>query len=180
MHSGFRSILAAFGLLLICSFTGAPAPPATTTYQFTGTCETCTGNAIGTLVVLQTYTPGGPFLAPYFVSYTFSSNLGNFSISSGANVNGRLQGSMPSAASVSIGDGTNVFQSNLNGQWCIGPAPSCALDPTSSGTWGPPTAPIFSAAPAPALNDWMLAGLAAALAVMGSILVKKIQARKAA
>lgn len=178
MHSRFRPILAASGLLLACSFIAAPVP-STTTYQFTGTCGACSGNAIGTLTVLSSYVPGGAFLSPSFVSFSFSSNLGNFTISAGATVSGRLQSASTSTASVSISDGSNFFQSNLNGQWCIG-ATSCALDPTSNGVWGPPGSPTSSVTPAPALSDWMLAVLAAALAVMGSILLKRRQARRAA
>lgn len=178
MHSRFRPILAASSLLLACSFIAAPLP-STTTYQFTGTCGACTGNAIGTLTVLSTYTPGGPFLSPFFVSFSFSSNLGNFTITEPATVGGRLQAAMPSPASVSFANGTNFFQSDLaTGQWCIGTV-GCALDSTSNGVWGPPSSPT-TAVGAPALSDWMLFILAAALAVMGSILLKKIQARKAA
>lgn len=185
MHSRFRPILAVFGLLLACSFGAAPQGTQTT-FQFTGVCSDCTGNGIG-ILTLQNYTQGRLMEPADFVSFTYSSNLTNFTIPAGAtgfNINGTLPATLPASPSVSISGNGIVFASvaptelSPTGSWCAGAG--CGTDTGTSFTWGPPTSPITSASPAPALNDWMLAGLAAALAVMGSILVKKIQARKAA
>lgn len=181
MHFRFRSILAAFALLLLCSFVAAPIVVTQSTFQFTGACSDCTGNGIG-ILTLQNYTQGRLLQPGNFVSFTYTSNLTNFTItpsSTSFSVNGSLPASLPATASVQIAGNGILFFSLTNGSWCAGP--SCGLDTGTSSTWGPPSAPpTISASPAPALSDWMLVFLAVALAVMGSILVKRIQARKAA
>lgn len=188
MQSRLRSILAAFGLLLACSFRAAPIVTSQTTFQFTGVCSDCTGTGIGTLVLQNYVQDGHHLLQPdNFVSFTYTSNLTSFTIPSGAsnfNIDGTFPATLPASPSITITGNGNAFESVAptglapTGSWCAGAA--CGEDVGTTFTWGAPSSPTTTtASPTPALNDWMLASLAMALAVMGSILVKKIQARKA-
>jgi hypothetical protein len=60
----------------------AAAQTATdTTYMFTGSCSDCTGTGVGYLT-LQNYTPGTALSYSDFVSFTYTSNLSSFSITS--------------------------------------------------------------------------------------------------
>ena len=60
---------------------GAVATHVDTTYDFSGTCQDCTGGT-GTLIV-QDYTPGTTLTTANFVSWSYISNLVNYSLGQG-------------------------------------------------------------------------------------------------
>jgi hypothetical protein len=164
-------------LLLACAYTAAPAFVTTTTFNFVGNCSDCTGTATAQLV-LGNYTQGQAFSSSNFVSLTYSSNLLTFTLTQQDNpsVSGTIPANLPAAANVSIfGPGTKVLFTQGNGNWCSGN--SCASDFGPTSLWSLPGGGAPTSVGAPALNDWMLISLAAAMAVMGGILVKRAQAR---
>ncbi len=65
-----------------------------TTFDFTGDCTDCTGQATATLV-LQNYTLGDPLETSNFVSFSYSSNLISFGPDSLNNLDGVLEGMLP-------------------------------------------------------------------------------------
>ena len=68
-------------------------------------------------------------------------------------------------------DFSDEAQSQSQGNWCAGNSCESDFDPTS--TWSLAAAPPATpAAGAPAVNDAVLIGLAAALAAMGGVLLK--------
>lgn len=145
----------------------------TTTYYFTGQCTDCSGTGTGQLV-LQNYTRGNPINPVNFVSFTYTSNLINVTVNAAdsPSVSGTIPANLPASASVSIfGPNANVFQSQSQGNWCAGNSCESDFGPTS--TWSLAAAPPATpAAGAPAVNDAVLIGLAAALAAMGGMLLK--------
>jgi hypothetical protein len=178
MHFRTRPICQAAVLLLVCAFRAAPVG-STSSFTFSGVCSDCS-NDTGTLV-LSSYTQGTAITSGNFVSLTYSSSKISFTLTSAESpsVSGSLPVSLPAAASVNIvGPGGKVLQTQLSGSWCAGNA--CDADFGTAGTWTAVAAPAPPATPpsgAPALNDWMLITLAAAMAVMGGILVKKSRTR---
>ena len=174
-----RTILRMAVLFLACAFTAMPVANTTTTFQFVGQCADCTGTGTG-LLVLQNYTPGTTLTSSNFVSYTYSSNLINFSISSAqlTSISGSLPASLPGVANLSFnGSGvngqfiTNTQNGAYPGYWCAGAACSSDWGPTH--TWSLYSAPVTPASGAPALTDTILLSLAAGIAVMGGMLLKR-------
>ena len=170
MHFSTRTIVRLAVLLLVCAFTATPQ--ATTTYQFVGQCSDCTGTGTG-LLVLQNYTRGTALTSSNFVSFTYSSNLTNFSISSAqlTVISGSLPTSLPGTANLWLNGGANNRLSTGADYWCAGA--TCALDWGLTHTWSFYSASSTPAAGAPVLTDTMLLCLAAGIAVMGGMLLKR-------
>jgi len=146
----------------------------TATYQFTGHCSDCTGTGTGSLTV-QNYTLGQPLGNGNFVSFSYSSNLTSFTISSATLVNlgGTLPASLPGPAAVTIIGPNNVaLNTQLNGNWCSGT--NCLLDSGSGGSWGLPGSTV------PALSIPAMIGLAVMMVLMGAFLLKRLPNRNAA
>jgi hypothetical protein len=166
-------------LFLLCALPAMPVAAANATYQFTGQCSDCTGTGVGTLV-LQNYVAGTPLTNANFVSFTYVSNLLSYSLAQGENPNlsGAIPASLPAAAQVQInGPGNKVLTSNSgSGYWCAGY--SCSDDFGQTSSWAllaaPPATP--PATGAPALDNAILASLAAGIAVMGATLLKRARA----
>jgi len=163
-HSIFRISI----ILVVCvlaavetSFAGAciqGGPQAT--YQFVGQCTDCTGTGVGLLTV-QNYTLGTTLSSCNFVSFTYTSNLTSFTVTTSGSydLSGMLPVSLPAAAAVQVsGSGSNNFLSNTDGTWYVGLA-----DRGTGGIWGLPSAvPTLSAAACSALG-LLLAGAGALL-----------------
>jgi hypothetical protein len=166
-HSIFRISI----ILVVCvlaavetSFAGAciqGGPQAT--YQFVGQCTDCTGTGVGLLTV-QNYTLGTTLSNCNFVSFTYTSNLTSFTVTTSGSyyLSGMLPVSLPAAAAVQVsGSGSNNFLSNTDGTWYVGLA-----DRGTGGTWSlPSTVPTLSAAAIGALG-LLLAGA-------GTLLVRR-------
>jgi hypothetical protein len=155
-------------LLLAAAALHAPLSAATATFRFVGQCTDCTGSGTGTLV-LQDYTLGESLTAANFVSFTYSSNKLSYTLNA-AQVQllvGSLPASLPAPATVDFekSDLSIQFLSSVSGFWCSGS--NCFGDFGSTSTWSlVPTSP-----PIPAVADWELTALAAALAALGTWLV---------
>ena len=180
-HFRLRPISLALLLLLVCAFSAAPVT-STTTFQFVGTCTDCTGQGTAQLV-LQNYTQGSALASSNFVGFSYSSNLVSFTLTAANNpvLSGTLPASLPAAANVNIwanttangvNAGMELYTQTSGGSWCAGF--ECAGDYGTAGTWSLVTTTTTTpAAGAPALSDWMLVCLAAAIAAMGALLLKK-------
>jgi hypothetical protein len=143
-----------------------------TTYTFTGDCGDCTGQGTGTLV-LQNYTLGDDLQNSNFVSFTYSSNLIDFTSDSLNTLHGSLSGvlptDLPGPANVDIEqlivtpDCTDCdeydFRSETvdNNQWQVG-----VDDYGMNGVWTAQNA-TNTAAPEPASLMMLAAGLAGLL-----------------
>jgi hypothetical protein len=172
-----RPVLLALTLLFVCAFSAAPIPPTTTTFSFVGTCTDCSGQGQATLV-LQNYTLGSTILLANFVSLTYSSNLVNFTLGPAnvPSISGSLPASLTSAADVDFFATTGgaaqgmELHTSSNGNWCGGF--ECAGDYGTAGTWSLYSAPVPTAASAPALSARMQICLAALMAAIGALLLK--------
>jgi hypothetical protein len=148
-----------FAIVSALAMWAAPAnaliPVTLSVYTFTGVCEDCTGDGIGTLT-LENYVLGQPLADGNFVSFSYHSNLISFSITAGdlGFIQGIISGPFPSTATVTIdGDQVGSFlESNANGFWCAGASCEGDLGPTHS--WN------IAAAPEPSTWAMMLLGFA--------------------
>ena len=166
---------ALLSVLLLAGVQGSSAIFVTTTqYRFVGQCGDCTGTGVGVLT-LGNYTPGNPLLNGNFISFTYTSNLLNFTLqqSDQPNLSGLLPASLPAAASVTIG--SIAFQSGAGGAWCAGQG--CAADFGSTSTW---SAVSTGTTGVPALSPAATIGLALMLALFGALLLKQVRGRIAA
>ena len=174
-HSIFRISI----ILVVCvlaaveiGFAGAciqGGPQAT--YQFVGQCTDCTGTGVGQLTV-QNYTLGTALNSCNFVSFTYTSNLTSFTLTTSGSydLSGMLPASLPAAAEVEVsGTGRNNFESNTDGTWYVG-----LEDRGTGGVWSLP-----STSTAPTLSPAALAALGLLLAGAGALLVRR-QARGSA
>ena len=180
-----HSIIQISSLLVACALAAVQTSSAgyvggtQATYTFTGQCTDCSGTGIGQLVV-KDYTLGATLTNSNLVSFTYTSNLLNFTITpSGSysySLTGTLPASLPATAAVGIyayGAGASPNQmliSRLSGSWCAGTG--CLADTGSSSSWspqsvtgspGPTTVPTLSPAVLGALG-LLLAGAGALLA----------------
>ena len=181
MHFPTRTIWGVAILLFACAFSATPAG-TNVTYQFVGQCQDCVQGQVvpGTgLLTLQNYTLGTALSNANFVSFTYSSPKMSMSIAPGDLAGGGLTGSLPAGlpavAQVNIGISGGPALSTQPGFWCAGLA-ACLADYGSVHVWSVYSAPAptpTGAVGAPALTDTMFLTLAAALAVMGGIFVKR-------
>jgi hypothetical protein len=117
-------------------------PIATQSYvvNFTGFCEVdCSNTATGVLT-LQNYALGDFLSSSNFVSFSYSSNVLSFTISSGdslLSVGGSIAGN--GANSVGIGNADHFFESQNSGLWCVDNSAFCNQlqndDAGTEGTW---------------------------------------------
>jgi hypothetical protein len=182
-----RSVLQVSAVLAVCVMGGVQKGSAIVvnraTYQFVGQCSDCVGNGTG-LLTLQGYTPGQPLSWANFVSFTYTSSINpipggitpsspNFSSSSV--LSGTIPATLPAPALVSLGwnNSNMVLQTTLAGYWCVG-VNGCISDNGVLGTWSLVGAsPAPSAVGTPALGLPMLMGLAALLALLGAMILRK-------
>jgi hypothetical protein len=166
-HSIFRISI----FLVVCvlaavetSFAGACIEGGPqTTYQFVGQCTDCTGTGVGQLTV-QNYTLGTALNSCNFVSFTYTSNLTSFTLTTSGSyyLSGMLPVSLPAAATVRVfGTGDNDFLSNTDGTWYVGLA-----DYGTGGTWSLPST-------VPTLSTAALCTLSLLLAGAGALLVRR-------
>ena len=104
--------------------------PSTYVYNFKGTCAAndCTGFGVGQLTLNTSSTT---FSSSNFVSFTYMSNLVNFTISSPTEfvtTSGSLI-NLPGPAQTLIQDATYTFVSNLSGSWSVGRTVFATVDP---------------------------------------------------
>ena len=167
------------GLALFATAFNSQSPAAfttLTTFVFHGNCSDCSGQGTATLV-LGNYTPGTNFTSSNLFSFTYTSNLINFTLGPSAFASGLIPASLPAAANVNVSSNpccSTQFSSFSNGTWCAGN--SCDDDSGTGGVWALPASPTPTPTGAPALTGVGLSGLAVTIAVMGAILLKKRQA----
>jgi hypothetical protein len=158
-------------------FGSPPAAHASTlsTFTFTGTCGTFTGNCSGTAtgtLVLQNYTQGNDITLSNFVSFTYHSNIVDLSLTGTGTAAGEvsqigfggnpsiLPVNLPATANVTLYTSTQptgipIFNSETvsTGFWCSGPGTPCGLDGGDVSSW--------SATPLPAALPLFATGLGA-------------------
>jgi hypothetical protein len=136
----------------------SPALVNTITYNFSGTCQDCSGTATATLTVVGTYTLGTALSSSNVVSFTYNGTnlLGPFTMTpSSPNfyVNGSIT-NYPGTNNVTIqtsqSNSSNFF-SNTNGSWAVGNL----SDLGSVSIWGTPV----SATPAPSSGILLALGI---------------------
>jgi len=117
------ALSALFGLAVIA------APAAAVDFQFSGICIDCSGAGEGTLV-LKDYTLGDTLTSTNFVSFTYTSNLLSYTLSSVDDLTGSLGGATGPAFVVFHGGGY-TFDSFVAGPfspWCTGTTGACSSD----------------------------------------------------
>jgi hypothetical protein len=184
-RSRVRSIFQISGLLAICvlaavemSFAGPCPTGPQATYQFVGTCTTqagnCTGTGVGSLTV-QNYTLGGTLTTCNLVSFTYTSNLANYTVTqaNSPSLSGSLPSTLPGKAAILVQDSVHpTFQSNNDGtgSWAVG-----FDDFGTGGTWSSPT----TTTSVPTLSTTALAALGLLLAGAGALLVRSRRSARA-
>jgi hypothetical protein len=117
------------------------------TYTFAGTCTIdCTGTGTGTLV-LANYTLGNSVTTANFISFTYNSDILNYSINASqlSEFDGSLVGPFPAFEDISITSNSNGtlygnfttihFVSDHFGDWCTGGFGACSGDSGTNGIW---------------------------------------------
>jgi hypothetical protein len=130
------------------------APAAATTFEFSGACIDCSGTGTGTLV-LKDYTLGDTLTTSNFVSFTYSSNLLSYALSSVDDLTGSLT-AVTGPAYVAFHGGGYSFNSVPIGPispWCTGAAGSCAADFGFFSSWA-----LAASVPEPAMWAVMVLG----------------------
>lgn len=143
------ALAALFGAAIIA------APAAAVDFEFSGTCIDCSGTGKGTLV-LKDYTFGDTLTADNFVSFTYSSNLLNYTLNSVDDLTGSLTAATGPAFVVFHGGGY-VFDSLVAGPfspWCTGASGACAADFGLLSSWSLAAASV----PEPAIWGAMVLG----------------------
>ena len=150
------------GLFSLQAQAVAVAPPASSTFYFSGHCLDCVG-VVTARLVLKNYFQGTPINPAEFVSFTYdgSNLLPAYSILASAtpflNVSGNIPGALPSAADFHVRSSLHFFDLSTSGIWNTGsPSPG---DNGNNGSFSP-NAP--SSVPEPATMLLMGAALAAA------------------
>jgi probable HAF family extracellular repeat protein len=80
------------------------SPPASAdlVYDFRGQCSSgCTGSAVGTLTLADSYVPGAKVTSADFVSFTYTSSTGSFSLDA-ASLDRMDEGALPTLAGASL------------------------------------------------------------------------------
>ena len=121
-------------------------------FVFTGACDDCVGYGVGELYLLDSYVPGDS-ITPDFVSWSYTSSLLSYTVTSPDYVAGAIPANLPSTAGIEIVGGGYRFVSRDNGIWSVNVREPADIG--YNGTW--------SAAPEPAT----LAVLGSALAGLG-------------
>ena len=155
LHKRTTRALTALAALFGMAAFAVPAAAVDTTVQFTGDCTDCTGTGTGTLV-LKDYTLGDALSADNFVSFTYSSNLTNFTLNSVSQLIGTFT-SFPGAAFVEFNDDDFVFSSFAAGAmspWCTGSTGTCGSDFGATSSWSL----VAAAVPEPATWGAMVLG----------------------
>ena len=116
------------------------------------------------MLTVRNYTLGTELNGCNFVSFTYTSNLTSFTVTTSGfyRLSGMLPVSLPAAATVNVSDFTNGFSSNVNGNWFVG-----LLDLGTGGTWSLPSTA------APTLSPAALGALVLLLAGAGALLVRR-------
>lgn len=130
------------------------APAAAVDFDFSGTCMDCSGTGKGTLV-LKDYDFGDTLTAANFVSFTYSSNLLSYTLTSVDDLTGSLT-DIAGPAFVVFHGGGYTFDSLAAGPfspWCTGTTGACASDFGLLSNWS-----LAAAVPEPAIWGAMVLG----------------------
>ena len=152
LHERIMRFLTAMAALIGLATLAAPA--AATTFGFSGICIDCAGTGTGTLVV-KDYTLGDTLTSSNFVSFTYSSNLLSYALSSVDDLTGTLTaGTGP--AYVAFHGGGYTFSSFAAGPfspWCTGLTGACGSDFGLFSSWS-----LAASVPEPAMWGVMVLG----------------------
>ena len=143
------ALSAIFGLAAIA------APAAAVDFKFSGTCIDCSGTGEGTLV-LKDYTLGDTLTSANFVSFTYTSSLLSYSLSSVDDLTGSLTAATGPAFVVFHGGGY-TFDSFVAGPfspWCTGSTGACSSDFGLFSSWSL----VAGTVPEPAMWGVMVLG----------------------
>lgn len=136
LHKRMVRFLTALAALIGLAGLSAPAAATNMTLSFQGQCGDCTGVGTGTLV-LKDYTLGTALSTDNFVSFSYSSNLTTFALSSVSQLIGTFT-SLPGPAFMEFNDANFVFSSFTAGPispWCTGPTGTCGSDFGTTSSW---------------------------------------------
>ncbi len=153
----------ALGLALSAGAANATAPTTTyEVYNFSGTCSDCMGYGTGT-ISLENYTPGTPLSSDNFTSFTYSSNLIDYTIYTAYDLEGSI-GAGPGSYDVFLyGEGyfnsandvllPFYFNSQTDGSWSTSQAA-----PADFGTKGVWNGSVAGGVPEPGVWALLIAG----------------------
>ncbi|MBW8744063.1 MAG: PEPxxWA-CTERM sorting domain-containing protein [Sphingomonas sp.] len=153
LHKHIMRFLTALSALVGLAAIAAPA--AAVDFKFSGTCIDCSGIGSGTLV-LKNYTLGTTLTTANFVSFTYSSNLLSYSLSSVDDLTGSLTAATGPAFVVFHGGGY-TFDSLVAGPfspWCTGTTGACSSDFGLISSWSQ----VAGVVPEPAMWAVMVLG----------------------
>jgi hypothetical protein len=153
LHKRMMRFLTALAALVGLASLATPA--AAVSFEFAGTCIDCTGTGTGTLV-LKDYTIGDTLTTDNFVSFTYSSNLLTFALTSVDDLTGSLTGAT-GPAFVAFHGGGYTFDSFVAGPfspWCTGVTGACASDFGLISSWSL----VAASVPEPAIWAVMVLG----------------------
>jgi hypothetical protein len=146
--------------------------PATTVYDFTGTCTDCSGFGNAELT-LASYVPGSAITTANFVSFHYDGTdlLAAYTISAAdvSYISGSITGPLPAAENFDlITNGFNAmfesFYSTTGGGWCTGQG--CFADYGATSFWSVPSAVVpTSGVPEPLPLALLAGGLVAGYVV---------------
>ncbi|HXA39989.1 MAG TPA: PEP-CTERM sorting domain-containing protein [Phenylobacterium sp.] len=97
-----------------------PAAASVVVYDFVGSCAACGGMGVGE-IVLKDFTPGQKLTAANFVSFTYNSGFGQFSVNSSqlTNFQALLDPENLTKAHVLVGETGATFESTGTGFWSV-------------------------------------------------------------
>lgn len=148
MISRFLTILMAVCGLAVAT---APAQAVTTVYEFEGFGATpSTGE-----LVLEDYTPGSSITLANFVSFSFTSSILSYTLTSVSSIAGSFL-SVPGENFVNILTPDFAFVTTPFGPWCTGGNPTCSAVTGNSHLWTVET--VTPTIPEPAAWALMLLG----------------------
>jgi len=153
LHKRTMRLLTALAALFGMAAFAVPA--AAVDFDFSGSCIDCTGTGKGKLV-LKDYTFGDTLTAANFVSFTYSSSLLSYSLTSVDDLTGSLT-DVTGPAFVVFHGGGFTFDSLVAGPfspWCTGSTGACSSDFGLISSWSL----AASAVPEPAMWGAMVLG----------------------
>jgi hypothetical protein len=119
------------------------------------------------VLTVQNYTLGTALTGCNLVSFTYTSNLTSFTLTTSGSydLSGMLPASLPAAAEVEVsGTGRNNFESNTDGTWYVG-----LSDYGTGGVWSLPS----TSTAAPTLSTAAFSALGLLLAGAGALLAQR-------
>jgi hypothetical protein len=153
LHKRMMRFLTALSALV--GLVAIATPAAAVDFKFSGTCIDCSGTGAGTLV-LKDYTPGDTLTTANFVSFTYTSNLLSYTLSSVDDLTGSLT-AVTGPAFVVFHGGGYTFDSLIAGPfspWCTGATGTCGSDFGLISSWSQ----VAGVVPEPAMWAVMVLG----------------------